>query len=594
MNLLFRYMKRYSGQIAAVMLMKLFATLTELLLPYILEHLIDNIVPMQDILQIFLWGTLMIICAVVTWQVSIRSNRRAVDNSHNIAYDIRKDLFERTMNLSGSQFDSYGLPSLTSRMTSDSYNVQNFSRAFQTMFVRAPITLIGGIIITMTMDPVLSGVLCCMVPALLAVVIGISLKGIPMYRNVQDSLDKVVRIMRENITGIRVVKALSKEEYESRRFDGANREMTDRDIQVGSFMAVPEPLMRLFLNIGLTAVVWIGAKRVDSGIMQPGVILAFLTYFNMIMQSIMAFNRMFTMISKASASAVRIDRVIQTETGLTAESSGAQAADDSFICFDHVNFTYHTAPLSADDGGNSSQTAEQRRAQEQCLYDISFSLKKGESLGIIGPTGCGKTTIVNLLMRFYDPDSGTVFVDGRDVRTYEKDVLHRKFGVVFQNDLVFNDTLRDNISFGRQISNADLRQAVEDAQAAEFIDSLSSGLEHKADIKGANLSGGQKQRILISRALAGRPDILVLDDSSSALDYKTDACLRKAIKEHHSGSTVIMIAQRISSIMSMNNILVLDNGHAIGFGNHEQLMETCRAYREIYAAQMGCMTGKEG
>ena len=594
MKLIFRYMKPYEKPILLVIVMKLLATISELLLPYILEHLIDDIVPRQELQQIFFWGFLMILCAFATFRINVRANAKAIDNAHNVAYDMRRDLFEKTMNLSGSQFDAFGLPSLTSRMTSDSYNVQNFSRSVQTMFIRAPITLVGGILVTVIMDPVLSSVLLCMVPILIAVIIGISAKGIPMYQRVQSALDKVVRVMRENITGIRVVKALSKTDYEKNRFHEANAGMADQDIRVGAFMALPGPIMQLSLNCGLVAVIWIGAKRVDSGAMRPGVILAFLTYFNMIMQSIMAVNRMFTMISKASASGDRIDRILQTTESLPVLENAAEGPAGSCICFDHVNFTYRTAPLTSEDGGPARQTEQQRREQEQCLYDISFTLMPGESLGIIGPTGCGKTTIINLLMRFYDPDSGAVYVDGKDVRTYEKDALHWKFGVVFQNDLVFHESLRDNINFGRGLEDAALQSAVEDAQAAEFISGLEDGLDHMADIKGANLSGGQRQRILVSRALAGNSEILVLDDASSALDYKTDASLRKALEANHPRSALVMIAQRVSSIRNLDHILVMDNGRAIGYGSHGELMENCPAYRDICRAQMGEMAGKEG
>lgn len=594
MRLIFRYMNVYRKPIILVMVMKLLATISELLLPYILEHLIDQVVPRQQLGQIFLWGALMVLCALATYRINVHTNAKAIDNSHNVAYDMRKDLFEKTMNLSGSQFDAFGLPSLTSRMTSDSYNVQNFSRAMQTMFVRAPITLVGGIIVTLVMDAPLSSILVCMVPVLIAVIIGISMKGIPMYQQVQSALDKVVRVMRENITGIRVVKALSKTDYEKRRFHQANTDMADKDIRVGTFMALPSPIMQLSLNCGLVAVIWIGAKRVDSGVMRPGVILAFLTYFNMILQSVMAVNRMFTMISKASASGDRIDRILHTEESLPVLDRAGTPPEEGCICFDHVNFTYRTAPLATEDGIPAQQTEEQRLEQEQCLYNISFTLKPGESLGIIGPTGCGKTTIINLLMRFYDPDSGAVYVDGRDVRTYEKDELHRKFGIVFQNDLVFHESLRDNINFGRGLDDSALKNAVKDAQAAEFIDGLEDGLDHMADIKGANLSGGQRQRILVSRALAGNSEILVLDDASSALDYKTDAQLRKALQEHYSHSTLILIAQRVSSIRNLDHILVMDNGRTIGYGTHEALLENCPAYRDICQAQMGDMAGKEG
>ena len=593
MKLIFRYMKPYAKSILLVIVLKLTATVSELLLPYILERLIDEIVPRQQMGQVFFWGFLMVLCALAAYRINVHTNARAVENSSQIAYDVRRDLFEKTVNLSGSQFDAFSLPSLTSRMTSDSYNVQNFSRFVQTMFVRAPIMLVGGIMVMLAMDAKLSGILIAMVPLLIAVIILISMKGIPMYQGVQSALDKVVRVMRENITGIRVVKALSKTEYEKKRFHEANADMANRDSGVGVFMALPAPMMQLSLNCGLVAVIWLGAKRVDSGAMQPGVILAFLTYFNMIMQSVMAVNRMFTMISKASASGDRIDRILQTGESLPVLPETAAAAADCRIRFDHVNFTYRTAPLVTEDGQPARQTERQRREQEQCLYDIDFTLKPGESLGIIGPTGCGKTTIINLLMRFYDPDSGTVYVDGRNVRTYDKDELHRKFGVVFQNDLVFHESLRDNIDFGRGLDDGALQSAAADAQAAEFINGLDDGLDHMADIKGANLSGGQRQRILISRALAGKAEILVLDDASSALDYRTDAQLRKALEAHHKHATLILIAQRVSSIRNLDHILVMDNGRAIGYGSHEELLESCPAYREICQAQMGDMAGKE-
>ena len=581
MKMIFRYLRIYWSSITLVMILKLVAAFAELALPYILEHMIDHVVPQKNVLSICLWGLLMMIAAIAAWQINMRSNRKAVDNAHRVSYDVRRALFNKTIQLSGSQFDAFTLPSLTSRMTSDSYNVQNFVRALQTLCVRAPIMLLGGIIVTMSMDWVLSGILCAMVPVLLLVVVTISRKGIPLYEQVQKRLDNVVRTMRENITGIRVIKALSKTEYEKRRFHNYNADMANTDIRTGTFMAIPGPFMQLSLNTGLTLVVFVGAMRVNRGVMQPGVILAFLTYFNMILQSIMAINRMFMMISKASASADRIDAVLQTEEDLLPVAGLEEKPELPFIHFSHVNFRYQSADNDGDFNGQD---------QEQVLEDISFSINKGESLGIIGPTGCGKTTIINLLMRFYDADSGEIYIDGKDVRSYEKDILHKKFGVVFQNDMIFNDTLERNINFGRNLSPEQLRKATEDAVAAEFINNLEDGLEHEAAIKGANLSGGQKQRVLISRALAANPEILILDDASSALDYKTDAQLRHAIFNSYSCSSVIMVAQRVSSIMGMTNILVMDNGRCIGYGNHEHLMANCEAYRTIYENQMGSIT----
>lgn len=572
-------MRAYAARIAQSMFIKLLGAVTELLIPFILEHLIDEVVPLGQMDKVLLWGMLMVLTALVTRQLNVWANRIAIDNAHNVSYDVRQALFAKTANLSGTEFDKFGLPSLISRMTSDSYNVQTCVQSLQTMCIRIPILMVGGIAVTLAMDPVLSSILCIIVPILILVVLSVSRYGIPLYRQVQERLDSVVRIMREDITGIRVVKALSKTEYEKNRFAGANSAMTRSDIKASSIMAVPGPFMQMCLNTGLTLVVWVGAIRVNEGLVKPGVILAFLTYFNMVMQGVMGINRIFMMVSKASASANRIAQVLDSKSSqrVLSAAEAMQPEGEGFIRFEHVNFSYHADAGQMVTGG----------VQEQCLYDINFSLNRGESLGIIGPTGCGKTTIINLLMRFYDATSGGVFVDGRDVRSYQKDELRRRFGVVFQNDMVFYNTLRENIRFGRNLDDAALLRAVEDAVASEYIDSLEQGLDYQADIKGANLSGGQKQRLLISRALAADPEILVLDDSSSALDYKTDAALRRAIFEHHKNSTTIMIAQRVSSIQNMTRILVMDNGRCIGYGTHQQLLETCPAYLEIYQAQMG-------
>ena len=580
MKLIFRYMGRYRAAVLLAMGIKLAGTMTELLLPYILEYMIDDVVPAGSLPRVVLWGLLMFAAAVVCRQLNVLANRRTVDNAHRISYDVRQDLFVKTANLPGSAFDELGLPSLISRMTSDSYNVQSAVQQLQSMCVRAPMLLLGGMVMTLAMDLPLAMILVVMLPVLLAVVFFVCAKGIPMYNTVQKRLDSVVRIMRENITGIRVVKALSKADYEKRRFAAANREMTNCDIKASTVMAIPGPLMQLCLNVGLTLVVVAGAWRVNEGLTRPGVILAFLTYFKMITMGVRGLSRIFMTLSKASASAGRIAEVLAApdEQRVLRPGEALQPSGAGFLRFENVDFSY---------GKTGAGFAGGER--EKALDHISFSLNRGESLGIIGPTGCGKTTIINLLMRFYDADAGGVFVDGRDVRSYDKDELHRKFGVAFQNDMVFQDTLGENIRFGRDLDEAALRRAAKDAMAAEYIDSLEDGLDHPAAIKGANLSGGQKQRLLVARALAGNPEILVLDDSSSALDYRTDAAMRRAIARSHGDSTVILIAQRVSSVMGMDHILVMDNGRCIGYGSHGELLENCPPYREIYETQMGAM-----
>lgn len=585
MRLIFKSMGRYGRVVALGMFIKLLGTLSELLLPYILEYLIDEIAPRGDLMLAVGWGLLMFAAAVLCRQLNVTANRKAIDTAHRVSYDIRQALFQKTANLSGSQFDAFSLPSLISRMTSDSYNVQSAVQQLQTLCVRAPMMLVGGVLMTLIMDASLATILIAILPVLIVVVLVVTARGLPMYTKVQQQLDTVVRVMRENITGIRVVKALSKTEYEKRRFAAVNGAMTDSDIAAGTVMAIPSPLMQLCLNGGLALVVYFGAIRVNSGAMEPGVILAFLTYFNMITMGVMGLSRIFMTMSRAGASADRIDAVLHTETDQRvlpeSEARKSMGAGDEFIRFEHVSFSYGEEP------GDASGFAGE--AREKALSDISFALRRGESLGIIGPTGCGKSTIVSLLMRFYDVEDGGVFVDGKDVRTYEKDRLREKFGVCFQNDMVFQDTLRENIRFGRALSDDALRAATQDAMAAEYIDALALGLDHEAAIKGANLSGGQKQRLLVARALAACPEILVLDDSSSALDYRTDAAMRRAIREHHADSTLIMIAQRVSSVMGMTHILVMDNGACVGYGTHEELMKTCPAYQETYRIQMGEM-----
>ena len=583
MKLIWRYVRPYRRFILAVMGIKLIGTGTDLLLPYVLEHLLDHVIPAaSDAWPVIAWGVVMLLLTLLTRVLNITANRMSVKVAKNSTYAVRKDLFHTALNLSGRQMDRVGLPSLISRMTSDTYNVQSFIRMIQTMGIRAPIMLLGGIAITLTMDTGLAMILCIMAPVMIVLVCFVSWKGIPLYNEVQRRMDVLVRRMRESITGIRVVRALSKESYEENRFGEANTRMARQEVKAGVIMSLPGPIVTLFLNVGLTLVVLVGARRVNDGQTAPGVILAFLTYFNMILMGVMGLNRIFMMMSKANASANRIGEVIDLPEELTPLPGDqcAAAPGDEALIFDHVSFNYDA------DSPEEKQGQFLGEQRQQCLKDISFRVKKGGSLGIIGATGSGKTTIINLLMRFYDPQQGHVFVDGRDVRSYHRDDLHRKFGVVFQNDVIFADTIRENIVFGRPVSEEQLLRASEDAMAHGFIENTPESYDHKAAIRGANFSGGQKQRLLIARALAAKPEILVLDDASSALDYRTDAELRRAIREHHGDATTVVIAQRVSSILSLDEIIVLHEGEMIGRGTHAQLMETCPEYRDICMTQM--------
>ena len=467
MKLIWRYVRPYRRFILAVMLIKLLGTGTDLLMPYVLEHLLDHVIPASDnAWPVVAWGCVMLLLTLITRILNVTANRMSVKVARNGTFAVRRDLFHTALNLSGSQMDRIGLPSLISRMTSDTYNVQNFIRMIQTMGIRAPIMLIGGIAITMTMDTGLASILCIMAPIMIVLVCFVSWKGIPLFNEVQRRMDTLVRRMRESITGIRVVKALGKEPYEQRRYAEANASMTKQEVKASVVMSLPGPIVTLFLNVGLTLVVLVGARRVNDGQTAPGVILAFLTYFNMILMGVMGLNRIFMMMSKANASANRIGEVIDLPEELTPvpEEELAQAPGDEALIFDHVTFNY-----DADEPGEThGQFLGEER--QQCLNDISFRVKKGGSLGIIGATGSGKTSIINLLMRFYDPQQGHIFVDGKDVRGYERDDLHRKFGVVFQNDVIFADTIRENVTFGRDISDPMLVRASKDAMAQGLIE----------------------------------------------------------------------------------------------------------------------------
>ena len=571
------------------LIIKILGTFADLGLPRVLAYMLDYVVPEGDITKVILWGGVMIVLAVLARQLNIIANRRASRVAANTTQRLRHDLYEKINTLSGAQMDKFTVPSLISRMTTDTYNIHQMIGMMQRLGVRAPIILVGGICITATMEPVLTLVLVAVIPFLVVVVFGITRKTVPMFKKVQDKLDVMVNVLRENITGIRVIKALSKTAYERKRFRQVNDDLIDAELRASATMAASSPLMNVFLNLGLTAVVIVGAYRVNSGASEPGNIVAFLSYFTMILNSVLMVNRIFLNFTKSSASAARLSEVLTAEPDLVlvteeetkkneATVSGKegkqQRVDEKpvHISFENVKFRYH-------------QTGE------LCLDGISFSLEKGESLGIIGPTGCGKTTIINLLMRFYDTESGTVRIDGKDVRSIPMKELRARFGVVFQNDMIFADTVRENISFARNLTQEEIEAAAADACAAGFIETLGSGTEesrydYKAAIKGANLSGGQKQRILIARAFAAKPEILILDDASSALDYKTDAKLRKALKEHYADSTIILVAQRISSVMSCDHIMVMEEGKIIGYGTHEELLERCEVYKEIYVSQM--------
>lgn len=562
------YLKQYRLRMTIGLIIKIIGTVMDLAIPLILSYIIDEIVPLNDVSKIILVGTLMIVCSLIGLIGSVKANQMASKVAQLVTTDLRHDLFEKIESLSSKQVDEVTIPSLVSRMSSDSYNVHQMIGMAQRIGVRAPILLIGGIAVTLVLDPILTLVLLAVLPLVVFVIYYISKKGIPLFTKVQLEIDDFVRVIRENITGIRVIKALSKEEYERDRFEKINKELIDYELQSQKTMIKLNPLINIFLNIGMVAVIVVGAYRVNNGNILPGKVLSFTTYFTIILNAMLSITRIFIVFSKAFASAERISYIMDLKPDLEVNKEEAILDNDEYIVFDNVSFSYN-------------------KKEEENISNLSFSLKKGDRLGIIGPTGSGKTTIVNLLMRFYDVDKGNIYIDGKNVKSYEGEALHSKFGTVFQNDTIFSTDIKDNINLSRGLTLEEITDSSKVSQSYDFIKETENGFDTKMSERGTNLSGGQRQRLLITRALAKKPDILILDDATSALDYKTESILRKEFNEKYLKTTTIIITQRVSSIKDCDKIIMIDDGKVLGIGTHKELLSTVNEYKEIYQLQMG-------
>ncbi|MBE6965237.1 MAG: ABC transporter ATP-binding protein [Ruminococcaceae bacterium] len=566
MTRLFAYLRGYEWRVALTLSIKTIGTFMDLLIPWALSHIIDDVIPKNNISQVYLWGLVMLAFCLVAWFGNIISNRMAASVSRDATKKIRYKLFSKISYLSSTDVDRFTIPSLISRMTSDTYSVHHALGMMQRMGVRAPILLFGGIIITMLADPVLTSVLLTLIPIVSFMTVYVSKKGAKLFKIVQNAVDALVRAVRENASGIRVIKALSKSEYEKKRFVEVNTDLTQKERRAETVMAFINPAMSVMLNLGLCAVIGIGAYRVNSGKTEIGDIIAFMTYFTIILNSIMMITRIFMNLSKASASASRIDEVLSCPDELSIGCAVEEDTSAPAVEFKNVSFSYENSGFK--------------------LSDISFAVKQGETLGILGPTGSGKTSLISLLLRFYHINDGEILINGVNINDFTLSDLRRKFGTVLQNDTLFRDSIGENISFGRKITEEEMLSAAQAAQADKFI-SDAGGFDAEVAIKGANFSGGQKQRLLITRALAGNPEIFIFDDSFSALDYKTDSLLREKLRDSFGDKTKIIVTQRVSSVLSAEHILVLDNGKCAGYGTHEELMKTCAIYRETAELQLG-------
>lgn len=565
MKTLLKYLKPHLPIVLTCVLCKTVAAFTDLIIPRLLAVIIDEDIPTGDIDRVVRTGSFMLLFALLTLLFNITGNRLSARVVAAFSKDLRHDLFVTTVRLDSAAADRIGLSSLTSRLTSDTYNVSVFLGRLHRMGLRAPMILIGGIIITFTLDYRLALIFLLVLPLVFATVFIITKKSIPIYKEQQRTLDNLVRRVDETSSGIRVIKALSKVGYEKERFDETSGKLADQEIKAGRLTSLTSPVNDLIFYSGFCFVVIVGAMIAASGDVEiSGTLLAFMTYFTMVLNSMIAMSRIFVQMSRAAASAARLEEVLLTESEL-ALTDTSPAKDEPYIVFDNVSFSYNKRVNNID--------------------SVSFTLERGETLGIIGATGSGKTTLIKLLLRLYDVDSGAIRIGGRDLRSIPREELYSLFGVAFQSDFIMKGSIRDNVSFYRGISDEAISAATKTAQAESFISELETGLDHGIATGGANVSGGQKQRLLISRAVADSPEILILDDSTSALDYKTDKELRHAIKRDVR-STAVIVSQRVASVKDADKILVLDKGRLIGVGRHDELLDTVPEYREIARVQM--------
>jgi ATP-binding cassette, subfamily B, multidrug efflux pump len=561
-----KYWKPFTSAITFLMV----EAVCDLLQPTIMAKIVDVGVA-EGNLQYVLWmGSIMLGVTAFGATSAILRNFISSKVSQNFGMDLRKDLF-RKIQFFSFDIDKFETASLITRLTNDVTQVQNFVHGLMRIFVKAPLLCIGGLVMATLLNPKMAWVLMAVVP-IVALIIFASMKtGYPYFTKVQKALDRVNGVMREYLSGVRVVKAFNRFDYEVQRFSKSNEELANASISAMRVMAVFSPFINMTVNISIVAVLWFGGYRVDNGSMQLGQIIAFINYMTQILFSLMMISFVFTNFVRAKASSERIAEVLSERNSIP-EVIDPENLDKEKgkVEFENVYFEYR----------NSSG--------DPVLKDISFSVAQGETLGIIGPTGSGKTTLVDLIPRFYDAVSGIIKVNGVNIRNVDTRALREKIAIVPQKNVLFTGTIAENIEWGKEnASQEDVQYAAEVAQAHSFIAALPEGYNTRLGQGGVNLSGGQKQRISISRALVRQPEILILDDCTSAVDVTTEAMIKKALRVYSKDLTCIIIAQRITSVMDADKIIVLDNGEIAGMGKHEELMDSCRVYQDIFHSQIG-------
>lgn len=558
---------KYFGQIVGVFLLTLTGILLELLLPTFMANIVDIGIVNGDIPYIIKTGSIMLLAALAAVLITIGVSYFASRTAQGFGKDVRRSIFIRVQNFSLQSFEKIGPASLITRSTNDVRQVQDVLNMMLRMMTRAPLMFVGGIILAITRDAKLSIVFLVALPILVLLIFIISRKAIPLFTSLQKKTDRLNLIIRENLTGIRVVRAFNKVPFEKKRFSVANEDYRDTGIRVNQLMAGMFPIIMIIMNFTNIAIVWFGAIRIDAGDMQVGNLMAFLQYAMMTLMSLIMMSFGLIMIPRAQASVKRINEIFNMEQDITDPVTPKEVSKQGLVEFRNVTFRYEGA-------------------EKPVLENISFTARPGETTAIIGSTGAGKSTLLKLIPRFYDVESGSVLIDGVDVREMTQEELRKKIGYVPQKAVLFSGTIADNLRFGKEDATIEeMEEALEIAQAADFVHKLEGGLEATVEQGGTNFSGGQKQRLSIARALVRKPEIYLFDDSFSALDYKTDAKLRSELMKVTQDATIIMVAQRISTVTHADQIIVLNEGKVAGIGTHEELLRTNHIYQEIAASQ---------
>lgn len=569
MRKLIYYLKDYKKESILAPLFKMLEALFELFVPIVMAKVIDVGIPLGDKNYIIRMCLVMILLGIIGLACSITAQYFSAKAASGFATKLRHSLFEHIQSLSFTEMDTIGTSTLITRMTSDINQVQNGVNMFLRLFMRSPFIVFGAMVMAFTIDVKAALIFVVAIPVLSVVVFGIMYASIPLYKKVQSRLDTVLGITRENLTGVRVIRAFHKEENETEKFEDANNSLASLQIFVGKISALMNPMTYVIVNLAIAALVWTGGIRVNTGIITQGEVVALINYMSQVLVELIKLANLIVLINKAIACGNRVQSVFEIKSSMdeTENPVSPDKKTDYAVEFNHVCLRYGKSDVDS-------------------LTDIDFNVKRGETIGIIGGTGSGKSSVVNMIPRFYDACEGEVLVDGINVKDYAINDLRQKIGIVMQKAVLFKGTIRDNLLWGNETaSEEDIYEALKVSQALEVVEGKQNGLDSEVSQGGKNFSGGQKQRLTIARALVRKPEILILDDSASALDYATDAALRKAIREMDNSPTVFIVSQRASSIQYADKIIVLDDGKIAGIGTHQELIDNCGVYQEIYYSQ---------